>query len=236
MKDEISETARREQNAKMNDIKKLLEDVEDRHSDFQIENFMIGKHWDKWAQYKQCLLEISTRYDSVQTAKLTIANIKKFDKSKWSGLRLFFMGRKKRFKLLSKMNFDLREAQKIIKNVKPELDCLLKLAFKLKKYFGEITPEKRCGLERESWQAKALKMAAMDINLTGQPSLQTLEFILSFPKDSQAEILNKLLSEPTDVLLGIKKIGPFQNHQAPSDPRMNQKPILLRSRRKDRLP
>ena len=48
-------------------IKNLLKDYEGCHSDFQIDNFIIGSQGDAWAQYKQCLREINGRVEILES-------------------------------------------------------------------------------------------------------------------------------------------------------------------------
>ena len=51
-------------------IKELLEDHQELHSEFQIDNFIIGNQGDRWAQYKQCLREIKSRWESIESDKM----------------------------------------------------------------------------------------------------------------------------------------------------------------------
>ena len=54
------------------EIKKLLNDHQELHSEFQIENFIIGNQGDKWAQYKQSLREIKARYEKLESDKMQV--------------------------------------------------------------------------------------------------------------------------------------------------------------------
>lgn len=184
-----------------NAIENLLKDRENRHSDFQIETFIIKAKVDTWAQYKQCLREISARYESItkkeNMEKAISAGIKKDMRFKlWRFLR------SKLFAWNGSM-LGIRLPDGNIDDLKAELDCLVKIAKKLKADLGEITPEKRYKLESESWKAKGLKMAAVDILATGRISNQTYDFILSLPRRSQIEIFEKLSSSPPMRLLGF---------------------------------
>jgi len=181
------------------DIENLLHDNESRHSDFQIDNFIIKKQGDSWAQYKQCLREISSRHESIKNneakAKAIKSKIRKTVRFKiWR-----LINRKKIAG--NSVEFDQPEMLKTTKNLKAELECFLKRARELKKVIGEITPEKRYELETESWKAKALKMAVIDVLSTGRISNQTYEFIFSLPKESQLEIFVMLsCKQPMEVL------------------------------------
>ena len=48
-------------------IEKILVDHQELHSDFQIDNFIIGSQGDAWAQYKQCLREIKARVENIES-------------------------------------------------------------------------------------------------------------------------------------------------------------------------
>ena len=45
----------------------ILKDYRPEHSLFQIENFIIGSQGGTWAQYRQCLRELSSRHGAVDS-------------------------------------------------------------------------------------------------------------------------------------------------------------------------
>lgn len=61
----------------LNKIKEILdkEIVVSRHSDFQIEKFIIGKELTPSAQAWQCIREIKSRYESLNSLELEIENL-----------------------------------------------------------------------------------------------------------------------------------------------------------------
>ena len=187
------------------EIKKLLNDHQELHSEFQIENFIIGSQGDKWAQYKQCLREIKARHEKLESDKMQAEILKMEPKAK----RLFWP---------SKMNFAKRKIERIsrqkqLKSIRDtieerqrELDCFLKLAKSLKDHIGNVNKERRQQLELESWTAKGRRMAAIDRILTGGISHQTFEFILSLPIESQNSILDKILPNDPERRLLIESL------------------------------
>ena len=50
-------------------IETLLNDLQENHSRFQIENFIIGSQGGKRFQYRQCLREIKARWDNLKKLK-----------------------------------------------------------------------------------------------------------------------------------------------------------------------
>jgi len=177
----------------------LLYDNESRHSDFQIENFIIKKQGDKWAQYKQCLREIASRDSSIRDSearnKALVSATKKSVRFKLWRL----LNRKK-----NGSGPEIRLPDGNLDDLKAELDCFLKIAEKLKGELGEITEERRYKLETESWKNKGVKMAAIDILATGRVSNQTYDFIFSLPKKSQLEVFLKLSTKQPMALLGFE--------------------------------
>jgi hypothetical protein len=61
----------------LNNIKDLLDKniVCNRHSDFQIEKFIVGKENTPNSQAWQCLRELESRYDSLVSLEMEVANI-----------------------------------------------------------------------------------------------------------------------------------------------------------------
>ena len=185
-------------------VETLLKDHESRHSDFQIENFIIKKQGDAWAQYKQCLREISSRHESItgkeNRARDISAGIKKSVRFKlWRFLN------RKRF-AGNGSGPEIKSADGNTKDLKAELACLLKIAQKLKEEIGEVTEEKRYQLETKSWAAKGLKMAAIDLMASGRISNQTYDFLFALPKDSMVDIIKELSSKKPMELLGFEPI------------------------------
>jgi len=180
----------------------LLEDYQELHSEFQIENFIVGNQGDRWAQYKQCLREIKARNETIISDTIQLKIIESSRKHKmFSWLKK--IGRHK-IEIKGAIGVDKFTALKnTIKERERELECFFKIAKKLKEEIGEITEEKRYQLESESWKNKGIKLAAIDFLCSGRLSPQTAEFILSLPKDSQVEIFTKISENKPFKLLGL---------------------------------
>jgi FtsZ-binding cell division protein ZapB len=61
----------------LNKIKEILDKdlVVNRHSDFQIEKFIVGKELSPSAQAWQCVRELKTRYESLGNLEMEIENV-----------------------------------------------------------------------------------------------------------------------------------------------------------------
>jgi len=188
----------------LNNIDELLKnDLENRHSNFQISNFIIGKQGDPWAQYKQCLIEIKGRLDNLEKLKedAEILKIKMEEK------RFYFPTKNNVIKKRLRKRRADRQLQNILSDIigtEREMEAFINLAKKLKEEIGELTEEKRYQLETKSWAAKGLKMAAIDILASGRISNQTYDFLFALPKESMVDIIRKLSSKKPMELLGFE--------------------------------
>jgi hypothetical protein len=187
------------------EIKKMMVDHRELHSEFQIDHFIVGSQGDRWAQYKQCLREISGRLENIRIKKAE-GKLLKLDISRWHFCwpSRYYRARAKamrqeKIKRLAAIN-------DIISEYERELSRFLILARELKECFGSITKEVRDRLELDSWTAKGRRMAAIDRILTGGISHQTFEFILSLPLKSQNSILDKILPNDPERRLLIESL------------------------------
>jgi hypothetical protein len=166
-------------------IQTLLKGYQPSHTQFQIDNFIIGNQGCDWSQYKQVLREIDGRYKTLIDAK---EGLKLFDlKIIWRWpfgrvARLYKYGRKRN-----------REAMvESIAETERELKRFVELAIKLKEKFGEIDEQKRAVLEADSWRQKALRMAGIDLLVNGRIGQPTMELILALPKNDRVGVLQML--------------------------------------------
>ena len=172
-------------------IKRLLEDYQKFHSDFQIENFIVKSQGDDWAQYKQCLREIKARLESISDDK-TALGVLLVDLRK----RRFFLPTKsnrEKNKNRKKLKFkQIERLKKVISERERELKKFVEIATRLKEKIGSINEAKRQRLETKSWMDKARRMFLIDKITYGAPRQQTIEFILNLPTSSQDELFEKL--------------------------------------------
>ena len=166
-------------------IEKLLDDYQQYHSEFQIDNFIIGKEGCNWSKYKQALREIDSRYKSLISQKEEL-ELFELQKSRcWPfGSRFKIMAaRRKRARLA--MIDQISETER-------ELNKFVKIAVKLKEEIGDIGNGKRELLEADSWKQKALKMAGIDLLINGRIGQPTMELILALPEGDRFEVLGRL--------------------------------------------
>ena len=164
------------------EIEHLLVDYEARHSEFQIEHFIIGSAVDPWSKYKQALREIHDRNEML---------IEKQDQLMLFDLKFRFYNPFSR-KAVIKKEIARRQRKAMVDGMletKRELSKFVEIAIKLKSEIGELDSLKRAVLEAESWRQKAIKMAGIDLLVNGRVGSTTLNFILSLPKADQAMVI-----------------------------------------------
>jgi hypothetical protein len=175
-------------------VEKLLSDFRPEHSEFQMENFIIGGGH-PWGQYKQALRELSARHMGMIEAAAQVREVKaQIDKerAKWFG-----RGRVNGYE--AKL-----EALKASRKSKAREYCTFyRIARDLKRQLGEITPGRRRELEAEMWIDKARRMAALDLLTIGGIQRQTAEFLTSLPRDQRREVFRELMPENRQKLLSI---------------------------------
>jgi hypothetical protein len=169
-------------------IEILLKDFQANHSEYQIENFIVGSEIHPWHRYQQCLREISSRKDGLIDQSEALESIDL--KLKELNRRRFFR-RKKSARLLSKKK---RQRLKIIKSIAAthrELDCFFKIALDMRNEYGfdSLSGEQKKMLEAEAWREKAKWMICLDFFCFGQPSKSTLEFVFKLPKNVKRDLI-----------------------------------------------
>ena len=172
------------------DIEKLLLDHQKNHTDFQIDNFIVGKSGDDWARYKQSLREIAARNEIVEGLRdeLTLFDLagngpvlKRFAFTEKGKARRMIRGKRRRRSRLALVD-SITETER-------ELACFVELALALKEKIGDLNSTRRKLLEADSWKQKAIKMAGIDLLTNGRVGATTLEFILALPKPDQIAVI-----------------------------------------------
>jgi hypothetical protein len=175
-------------------VEKLLSDFRPEHSEFQMENFIIGGGH-PWGQYKQALRELSARHNAMVESGDQVRELKaRIDKerAKWFG-RGHVNGFESKLKALKESR----------KSKAREYCTFYRIARDLKRQLGEITPQRRRELEAEMWLDKARRMAALDLMTIGGIQRQTAEFLTSLPREQRREIFRELMPENRQKLLMI---------------------------------
>jgi len=181
-------------------IENLLKDHQGHHSNFQIENFIVGCSGDAWAQYKQALREIESRYEIILDARTKLISHKK----SMQKIKRSLNGDKRKIKSYGLRVGAYRKELENAQDVKRELKKFVELAVRLKSEIGEVDSKKRQALETKSWKNKGVRMAAVDVLATGAISHQTYDFIFSLPKESQLELFKALSTKKPWELLGYQ--------------------------------
>lgn len=171
-------------------LKKLLEDHQLYHSDFQMDHLItIRAGGTIYGQYKQALREFYKRYRGLKELyaerELTQVDIDeltvKDDKDE-------FQQRRNKINL-AKKRMALEEIEKNISDTEREFGRFYAQAVTLKSQIGELTPERRDKLDREMWVFKLKEMAALDLATTGHLSQSTYELIGSVSSEVRIPVL-----------------------------------------------
>jgi hypothetical protein len=180
-------------------IESLLKDYQGKHSKFQIDNFIVGCSGDTWAQYKQALREIESRFEMVLVEKEKLIAAKK----QLAALKGSANGDKAKRAAYGRYVRSYQKKLQSARDLKRELAAFYNYAIQLKEQIGDVDEVRRDELESESWARKGVKMVAIDLISQGRVSSQTFEFVLSLPKQSQLEIFKKIASQNPFAMLGF---------------------------------
>ena len=185
-------------------IEKLLKDHQLFHSEFQIENFIIRSQGCAWAQYKQCLREIASRYESMQQIKEDIV-LKNLEVRRLKNK--FAIKKSTRLKnniLINRSKRQLNSMKKNLVDTDRELIQFVRIAETIKLNFwgnGRLSKEKKRLLEQNMWIEKAKFLMAVDLMTIGNLSKPTIELIYSMPKSDKKELLNFLGKDNREKLI-----------------------------------
>jgi len=177
-------------------VEKLLADFRPEHSEFQIENFIVGAQGNEWARYRQALRELAARHDGfVESGKIIAELGEQIERER----RRWF-----KWQSIEKELTEKRDELKRQRRSKAREYCsFYRIARDLKRRLGEIGAERMRELEAEMWIDKARRMAAVDLLSIGGLQRSTVEFITSFPSESRRQILFDLRPENRQRLLSI---------------------------------
>lgn len=183
-------------------VEKLLADYRPEHSEFQMENFIIGGAGHPWGRYKQALRELAARHPGIATDRAEIAalavDVKRSEARAW-----YPIGREERQFKTALMRSRLKEKRERFKSRMREYAVFYRVAKELKKEIGEVTAKRRRELETEAWIDKARRMAAIDLISIGGIQRSTAEFLISLPADHRRAIFQDLRQENRNKFLSI---------------------------------
>lgn len=184
----------------MYNLGELLEDFQGKHTNYQIDNFIIkinGKT--AYGQYKQALRELNSRFKNlininfeIEELKISIRKKRYEAENSREGIRKIELDR-----LLINLSFREKDFEEIFR----EFKIFFAKANVLKEVLGNIS-DKKDQLEAEFWEQNFIEKIAIDIAYIGTISSSNLETLTSMPTDSKIHIINKIseFKTKTDAL------------------------------------
>lgn len=181
------------------------DDYRTRHSEFQIDNFILTKgNWTTWGMYRQCLREVDSRErtkceleEQLELLELDVSELESeggaIDKRKAIELR----GKRRGVGYLKR---EIAENER-------ELSRFREHEQRLKEIVGELTDERRSELEADHWATKTRLMAAIDLATVGSIQPNTIPMILCLPAEIRLPILKDIKATVSEARLG--KEGPL---------------------------
>jgi len=166
-------------------IKDLLKDYESRHSEYQIDNFIVAAQGDNWSMYKQALREIASRYESLLSQKEDLELYDLQIKFYWPFGRQAEIKKKRRIRHRAALVESVRETER-------ELGRFVVIATQLKEVLGIVNSEKRKKFEAGSWCQKAIRMSALDLLVNRGISHATMDFILKLSIKDRRKVINMI--------------------------------------------
>lgn len=182
-------------------IVEFINDNQNFHSNFQIDNFIIGNAGSTvYGRYVQAVRELSSRYESLKNAYLD-REIKEIDLKiaeedhnligALDETRLNLLKRKSQINIIRK-NSELENINKIIIDREREFARFYRHCQILKEKLGILTNEKRNELDQEYWFNKLKASSVLDLLTTGHIQGSTLELIASIPTQQRKTLLESL--------------------------------------------
>ena len=174
-------------------LKKLLQDHQLYHSEFQQDFFITTKAGGtEYGQYKQALRELSGRYTGLKNlyAEKELLQIDIDELSEKKGKDKYEKRRNEIKKTQKIMNME--DINKNISETEREFKRFYQQAVALKEKIGELTDVKRDILDRDMWEYKIKEMAAIDWITTSRLSKGTIEILMCIPKEMRFKLLNEI--------------------------------------------
>lgn len=163
----------------------LLRDHQSLHSDLQIDAWILqADNWTPWGRYQQALRELHGRRAAIETlgrelelAQLDLEDIRRA--KPWFGV-----SRRKRWALrIESQRCKLRDISASLSEHRREFERFREAAESLKAEIGEVTPERRAKLDRETWLVRIRQMAVVDLQCNGRVGPSLLKMIVALPEE-----------------------------------------------------
>lgn len=174
-------------------LKELLNDHQMFHSTFQQDNFITGKGGTLYGAYKQCLRELTSRTQTIQSSAL---GIKRLDIDIEELILKVSNGtgfEKQRAEIdLVEKRMALESTLLSLSDTEREFLRFYQQAVYLKSKVGKLTPRDRAKHEAEMWEFKAKEMVVVDFITLGRVKANTYEMLRSLPKPIRLRILTEM--------------------------------------------
>lgn len=182
------------------DLTEMLGDLEGTHSTYQVRNFIVGRiGLTPYGMYKQCLMELQARIGSIRTAAFKIKEVH-IKRDALTVKKEDLLGKIHDIKQQGPVRRDFNLQLKVIdSNIEAfhtsmqgtfrEFLYFWRLAKHLKNQLGEITPENRVALERESWIRQAQVQASSDLVIHGRISEKGWNLLFALPPVDREQVI-----------------------------------------------
>ena len=174
-------------------LKELLNDHQTGHSELQNNYFVTAKAGGTlYGQYKQSLRELYKRFRGLREL-ICNKDILLIEIEELSELanNYSFDGRKAKINRRRKL-MQLEEAERSIFNTTREFNTFYQQASHFRSRIGDLTPEKRCKLDREMWEFRIKEMIVINLITSGKIDKNTYEIMQALPIDIKNNILSSL--------------------------------------------
>lgn len=179
----------------------LLNDHQPLHSDLQIDAWIVNRdNWTPWGKYQQALRELHGRRSTIEslTHEIAVAELDLNDlanRAPWFGT-----ARRKRWSLAFDQQLrKLRDLRASLAECRREFSRFHAIASTLKEELGEIDPERRAQLDRETWTMRMRMMLALDLAANGRVSASLLGMLAAAPETIRKSLACEM-REPSRLL------------------------------------
>lgn len=192
----------------------FLQDHQSAHSDFQMDYFITVKSGGTpYGCYKQALRELSKRTRGIEQLRFDrerlLVDIAELEARQRKWIRGRFARMRDAIDLRQKRS-QLAEMDRAIDETRREHDRFLQHAEHYRATVGELTDERRAELDADMWEHRIRCMAALDLMTCGRLQRNTIEFLVSIPREMRQRLVESGLAEGQHQRL----IEWFQNHDA----------------------
>jgi hypothetical protein len=171
-------------------LAELLADHQKWHSEYQIDHFILGRCSTPFGAYKQCVRSLHARARSLKV-ELIEHEKAELDLGDLEEKYLEVTEREsRRVELdIELKKLELAQRSWALTHRRRELRRFWAHAIYLKKIVGDLTDDRRAGLERAYWIEHVQKLLVLDMFRNNQPSSGTIEILTSMPHQDRREVM-----------------------------------------------